>query len=264
MRKLQSLALMGFVAVMPSLASSQTSRLYLTDFGTTNSYIVQGGNVVGTFNRASANDNAFAVTSDIKSFERFSGNGHNYDLSGAYLGPLASTNPGFQDCYDGATDGTNTWTVGHNDFNTNFAVIQGGADWSGAGVLFTPTDRSSGITFDSSDGTLWISRNIGGSDGIDHYATNGTYLGGFTYNFLNGAGYGLAYDAADDTLWLSGGFGTSGDLFQFSKSGTLLNTLTVAGLSGSNIMGAEFAAVPEPATMAVLGLGILAMRRRRR
>lgn len=263
-RKLQVIASLAIVGMLPTFANSQVSRLYLTDYGTTNSYIVQGGSVVGTFNRASANDNAFAVTSDIKSFQRTSGSGHNYDLSGNYLGALGSINPGFDDCYDGATDGTNTWTIAHNDFDTNFSVIQGGADWSGASVLFTPTDRSSGITYDSTNGTLWIARNFGGSDGIDQYTTGGAYLGGFTFGYLGGPGYGLAYDAADDTLWLSGGFGTSGNLYQFDKSGNLLNSVFVAGLAGTNIMGAEFAAVPEPATLAVLGLGVLALRRRRR
>jgi hypothetical protein len=260
MRTLISLAALGVLAVS---SQAQVSKLYLTSYDSTASFIVQGGNVVGTFSRANSNENALAVTNDIKTFQRVSGSGSSYDLDGNFTGPLMSVNPGFVDCYDGATDGSRTWTVAHNDFDTNFAVIQGGADWSGAAVAFSPMDRSSGITFDSTNGTLWIARNAGGSDGIDQYDTAGNWISGFSYSFING-GYGLAYDAADDTLWLPGGFGNDGFLYQFSKTGTLLNTVSVAGLVGQNIMGAEFQAVPEPATMAVLGLGLLAMRRRRR
>ncbi|MBX3096203.1 MAG: PEP-CTERM sorting domain-containing protein [Fimbriimonadaceae bacterium] len=262
--KYTAMLVVGASALVPALSNAQTSALYLTSFGSTSGFIVQGGSVSGTWTRDSSTDNALAVTTEILSFERTSGAGNRYDLAGNYLGDLTSTNPGFVDCYDGATDGTRTWSVAHNDFSNNQAVIMGGADWSGAAVSFAPVSRSSGITYDATDDSLWLTNNVGGTDGISHYSTTGTFLGGFSFAFLGGAGYGLALDPADNTLWVAGGFGTAGNLYQYDKAGNLLNTVSVAGLAGENIMGAEFAAVPEPGTLIALGLGALALRRRRK
>ncbi len=262
---LLSFVAISFVGISVN-ASAQVSALYLTEFSTTRSFIVQGGAVIGTFNRANANDNAMAITNTIKTYSRnTSSSGNQYDLSGNFIGTYGNTNPGFSDPYDGATDGTTNWSVAHNDFTApQFAVIQANSDWTGGFRAWAPVDRSSGITYDATDNSLWIAKNVGGSDGIMHYTTSGTLLGGFSFAFLSGAGYGLAHDSADNTLWLTGGFGTAGTLRQYSKTGSLLNTLTVAGLAGTNIMGAEFSAVPEPASMAALGLGVAALLRRRR
>jgi hypothetical protein len=264
MRKQLCIAL-SFCA-LPTLGSAQISALYLSDFNSNRTAIVQGGVVTGMFNRVQAGDFALAIGSTIRSYGRDSSNtGNQYNLSGGFIGSYGNTNPGFVDTYDGASDGTRTWSVAHNDFNSpQFAVVQAGPTWAGGTKVWSPVDRSSGITYDNTDDTLWIAKNASGSDGIMHYSTSGTLLGGFTFGFLNGAGYGLALDRADNTLWLSGGFGTAGKLFQYSKTGTLLNTLNVSGLNGFNAISAEFSSVPEPASMAALGLGVVALLRRRR
>ncbi|MEQ1823533.1 MAG: PEP-CTERM sorting domain-containing protein [Fimbriimonadaceae bacterium] len=252
--------------VLPTMASAQVSALYVSDFNSSRTAIVQGGVVTGMFNRAQAGDFALAIGSTIRSYGRNSGDtGNEYSLSGGFIGSFGNTNPGFVDTYDGASDGNRTWSVAHNDFGSpEFAVIQASSNWAGGSKVWAPADRSSGITYDNTDDTLWIAKNVSGSDGIMHYSTSGALLGGFSFGFLDGAGYGLALDRADNTLWLTGAFGTAGTLFQFSKTGTLLNTVNVSGLNGFNAMSAEFSSVPEPASMAVLGLGVAALLRRRR
>jgi hypothetical protein len=256
-------ALVG-LAVLGGGAQSQVSRLYLNQYDGTNCWVVQGGNIVNTFQRSNTNDgSALVVQNTVKMFGRGPGSiGREYSLGGAPLGGTYN-NPTWDDCYDGASDGAGrNWTIAHNDFNTNFAVIQSNASWGSPSVAWVPGRRSSGITYDPTDDTLWITNNVGGSDMVQHYTTGGALLGQFAISMTNGGGYAIALDLADQTLWVPGAFGTAGTLLQYSKAGTLLNTVQVAGLG--NVTGAEFQAVPEPASLAALSLGALALLRKRR
>jgi len=236
------LAAAAVAALSGATALAQTSELYLTSWDTTQVFVVQNGQIVRQFNRSSTVDGpGLVVQSTVKCIGQDAGQtGREYDLSGA---PLSGTytNPSYGSLYDGATNGTNNWSVAHNDFNTNFAVVQGDADWQNLQVLFVPVNRSSGITYDANTNTLWISNNSGGSDRVQQFDLSGNVLSEFPVSLQSGGGYGIAWDPADDTLWLPGAFGTAGHIYQYSKTGSLLNDLTISGLA-PNILGAEFQA----------------------
>ncbi len=226
-------------ALLSSAALAQTSELFLNDWSTPTTFVVQNGEVIRQFNRSANTDGpGLVVTGTMKCIgQNGSQVGQEYDLDGT---PLAGryTNPRFESLYDGASDGVHNWSVAHNDFDTNFALVQGDADWNDVDVLFVPERRSSGVTFDARTGTLWLTNNVGSSDRIQQYDLDGNLLSEFAVSIPGG--YGIAWDAADDTLWIPGAFGTS-DLFQYDKGGNLLQRITVPGLT-SQILGAEFGA----------------------
>ncbi|MCC6908031.1 MAG: hypothetical protein IT430_08840 [Phycisphaerales bacterium] len=229
-------------AATSGAALGQTSELYLTSWDTPQTFVVQNGAIVRQFNRSSTSDGpGLVVQSSVKCIGQDAGAiGREYDLNGA---PLSGTytNPSYSSLYDGATDGVHNWSIAHNDFNTNFAVVQGDADWQNLQVLFVPVNRSSGITYDSSRNSLWISNNIGGSDRVQQFDLNGNLLSEFPVSLQGGGGYGIAWDPADDTLWLTGAFGDAGRIYQYSTSGAALQTLAIPGIA-PNILGAEFQA----------------------
>ncbi len=227
------------VAASSSTAVAQTSELFLTEYGGTTVNVVQGGSVIRSFSRSVSNDGpGFVVQNTVKMLGQAGGStGLEYDLNGVLMSGTYP-NPGYDDCYDGATDGSRNWTIAHNDFTSNFAVLQSDGDWGGLTVLFVPVKRSSGITHDPTDDTLWITNNIGGVDAVQHFDLAGTLLGEFPA-IHSGGGYAIALDPADGTLGIPGAFGTANQLFQYSKTGTLLQTVSVPG-TAANIVGAEF------------------------
>lgn len=249
------------VLLVPSLVVAQTSELYLNDWSTPTTYVVQNGQIVRQFNRSGTQDGPGLVVQDtIKNIgQDASGEGREYDLVGNPLGGRY-LNPRYASLYDGATDGVRNWSIAHNDFDTDFALVQGDADWNDLQVLFVPARRSSGITYDMNTDTLWITNNVGGSDRVQQYDLDGNLLSEFSA-LHSGGGYALAWDPADDTLWLPGAFQTGGQLFQYNKQGDLLQSIVVPGLA-DQILGAEFQ-IPEPASVLLLGVGVLFIYRRR-
>ncbi len=233
-------------ALLSAGASAQTSEAYLISWGSTNAYVVRNGTIVRQFARTgSADGPALAVQATVKLFGQANADiGREYSTSGVLLSGQY-VNPGVVDCYDGATDGTHNWTISHNDFSNNFAVLITDANWSNLQIAFVPNRRSSGITYDATDGTLWVANNVGGCDRVQHYTTGGALLGEFAVNLTSGGGYGIALDPADQTLWLTGAFGTAGSIFQYSKAGAFLQQVNVPGLT-TNILGIEFASLPSP------------------
>jgi hypothetical protein len=227
-------------ASIADCAWSQTSELYLTDYSHTMCYVVQNGVVVRRFLRQSIYDGpALVVQGTVKMFaQNWIGVGREYDYDGNLL-VGQYPNPGFVDCYDGATDGARNWTIAHNDTALFFPVLVGDADWGNLQVAFVPTSRSFGIAYDPTDDTLWITNNVSGSDRVQHYTTAGVLLGEFTYPWISLGGYGIALDPIDQTLWIPGAINTRGWLFQFSKSGTPLQAFQVPGIL-SDTVGAEF------------------------
>ena len=239
--------------LLANLTAAQTSELVLTSTNTTDCYVVRNGQIVRQFSRASTSDGpALVVQNTIKMYGQ-TGNsvGHEYSLTGTQLAGQY-INAGFVDCFDGATDGSRNWTISHNDFSNNFACLVGDGSWGGVHIAFVPTRRSSGVTYDSTDDTLWISNNVGGCDRIQHYTTGGTLLAEFPIATVNGGGYGIALDPADDTLWMPGAYATQGQLFQYDKFGALLQTLAIAGMN-TNVLGAEFVTGPSIANYCTAG-----------
>ena len=220
-------------------ALAQQSDLYLTDFETPTTWVVRGGQIVRQFDRsaASGQDTGCTVGTTLRCVGTFAGDtGREYALNGT---PLAATYPNaeWDSFYDGASDGTRNWSIAHNDSESGYPLVEGDASWQNLQVRAVPARQSSGVTWDASTGSLWITNNIGGSDRVQRIDLAGNVL--FEVPAVHdGGGYGIAWDPADDTLWIPGAFSTAGTLFQYSKTGTLLQTVTIAGLG--NVVGAEF------------------------
>ena len=155
---------------------------------------------------------------------------------------------------------------------------------SGNGQLSNPT----GVAFDSS-GNIWVSDS--GNYRIQKFDSNGTYLGQFgSYGSGNGQLY-FPQDVAVDSsgnIWVVDGWNHR--IQEFDSSGTYLTQLggygsgngqfihpwAVAFDSSGNVWVAdgnnnriqEFAPIPEPSTLALLGVGaagllVYAWRRRK-
>jgi hypothetical protein len=245
-------------------ANAQISPLYLGDWTSGQSWVVQGGVVINTFNRSGASDGpGLAVSDSVKYIGQEGGQtGRQYALDGTPLGGTY-TNPGFEDLYDGTTDGVGrNWAIAHNDFDPpEFAVVVGDQDWGGLAVAFAPNRRSSGITYDPVNDSLWVTNTGGFGDRVQQYSTNGAFISEF--NIAIPGAYAIAYDAADDSLWVIESFG-SPRIHQFDKNGNNLQILTINGIS-NQVLGAEFSArVPAPGVLGVLGVSGLMMGRRRR
>jgi hypothetical protein len=250
---MRRIAIVACCSLIASSTRAQTSELVLTSYYNTAAYVVQNGSIVHQFTRATFDDGpGLVVQSTIKMVGQAPGAiGHEYDLQGNQLGG-SYPNPGYVDCYDGATDGAHNWTIAHNDFASNFAVIVGDSNWANPQIAFVPNRRSSGIAYDPTDNTLWISNTTGSADRIQHYTTAGVMLAEFPIAAVNGSGYGLALDPVDQTLWMPGAFGTQGSLFQYDKNGALLQTLSIPGMS-TDVLGAEFNGVPSIVTYCTAG-----------
>jgi hypothetical protein len=248
-----------------------TSTLYITDFWNTPSelWTIQGGTgaITGTTMQGGSvtNDTALAVTSTIKTLgiNEWAGvgaSGYQYTLSGVFTGTTYANPVPSASFYDGASDGTNNYSV---DYNTG-KVYEFNGNWGNPTVLFTdPTYGAfgdNGITYETTNNTIWLT-NVYTST-LLHYTLNGTLLADYQLNSNNNY-QGLALDPADGTLWTWNG---NGALEQYSQAGVLLSTLAEPDILDP--AGMEFAeATPTPIPGALLlfapGLAGLALVRRR-
>jgi hypothetical protein len=138
-------------------------------------------------------------------------------------------------------------------------VLEFSRNWTTPTTLFNATSTLPGagwITMNAADGSFWISQ-WGGPDRVEHRTHGGALISSFNSGITGSAG--LAFDPLDGTLWMSNGSTT---LYQFNQTGTLLQSPSY-GFAGS-LYGMEFDSVPEPASLAALGLGSWMLRRRRR
>lgn len=238
-------------------AVAQTDSLYMSDGDGRRILEVTGGAIVNTFAAVPA-IRAFpiAVVDTVRTTGYAAGEiGGEYLLDGTSTGvqyPLLQGNI----MSDGGTDAV--------EFNYGISftgeVWRYDRAWDNGVLLFNSGAdglRKAGITYDPSDGTLWISADR--ADGIFHYTTGGALLGQF--NTVPNLDWVIALEPSTDTLWVS----TRGSesLSQYAKDGTFLQTIAVPGMRGASFLSGEFV-VPEPTSALLLGLGVLALVRRRR
>jgi hypothetical protein len=225
--------------------------------------VVQGGNITNSWAKQNATEWGISVIDDVRTIVcgcNPTDQGAQYTLGGLFTG-VNYLNPNLGgDMYDSTTDGNFNYLVSGSDGT----VYQTDRDYSNPVLLFITYLDNAGITYDETNNSLWISNFFSGTT-ITNYSLSGTPLSNFsTGHDANGA---LALDHADQTLWLVDN--VTGDLEQYAKNGTFLGTgINVYNLSANTVFadvrGGEFAFIPEPATYALLGSGLIAVMAARR
>lgn len=241
------------LVALPASSFAQSTALYVTDGDSARLARVQGGAVTTSTTHVRGYPIAVRNTIWIGDYNGNQPNAIEYALNGAPTGNFAPYSPVF--AVDGAVNGNTNYQLG-NAFNSTATVYSANFNWTGQAAMFNVSGQDLvGITFDTVNGTLWISDR----NNIYQYGLGGNLIGQFAHQSGRGS---LAYEAATDTLW----YVPNGANFidQYSKAGTFLGSVSTPGLSSNN-WGAEFAnVVPEPASFAALGLGLLALRRRKK
>lgn len=263
MRKL----LLHTAAAVATLVAAQTagaSMLYLSDGNGRRMVAVDTG-TGAVVNSWAANPavRAFpiAVSGDIRTTGYASGEtGGQYSLAGAFLGNTY-TLPGMQvTLSDGTTDGTYNYGMSWADGD----VYRFNRDWASPQRLFGTGSRQGGISYDTSNDSLWTSCDR--CAGLQNYSMTGTLLGTInTAAQSSNLDWNLAYDPSDDSLWVGEAF--SSRLFHYSANGNYLGSISLATRAASFFSG-EFNlpsgstvgnGVPEPTALGLVGLGLMAL-----
>jgi hypothetical protein len=260
----------ALVAALVLPAARAQNVLYITDgdshslqaIDTTNGSIVYSVNT-----QVNSGDVPFAlsVRDSIWIISRYSAptTANEYTLAGISTGNTVALPASLPSQFlDGATDGIHNYSLAWTG-SSSVDVYSANADWSNLSVLFNTgtlslTSDVMGITYDAASGNLWLSS----MTNVYQITLAGVVVSQFALSSTERGG--LAYQASTDTLW----YVPNNSILpveQYSKTGTLLQSLTVDGRSG-NVWGAEFQAIPEPSTHALLALGavllVLGYRRR--
>ncbi|MEM6441313.1 MAG: hypothetical protein AAF763_16645, partial [Pseudomonadota bacterium] len=254
-------------AAVLTLAASQAQAVnitpyYLFDGDSQLGYEIVGASVINTF------DTFFrgyppAIRDTIWLGDRDDDEAREYDLDGTPTGATSLGGDAFTQLIDGAPGrGVN---YGVECCGTPNSVTVADVDWANQQELFVLPASASGILFDPTDDTLWIS-NLG-SNAITQYDLLGSPLTSFT---LDGAGQlaALAYESLTDSFWAYDK--NSNSILNFDRAGDVLSD-TGLDVSLDNVFGGEMpigfsappgggAEVPLPPAIlpALLGVGALA------
>jgi hypothetical protein len=263
--------LLNAATVVATLLAAQTagaSMLYLSD-GDGRRMLAVDTNTGAVVNSWAANPSqrAFpiAISGDIRTTGYAPGEtGGQYSLAGASLGGTYAL-PSGDTMSDGTTDGSYNYGMAWADGD----VYRFDRNWANPELLFGTGSRQGGISYDTSNGTMWTSCDR--CAGLQNYSMTGTLLGTIaTAAQSSNLDWNLAYDPSDDSLWVGEAF--SSRLFHYSANGNYLGSITLATRAASFFSG-EFNlpsgstpgnGVPEPAALGLAGLGLMALALTRR
>lgn len=221
----------GAILLAAVAASGQTDRYVIFSDVPDQTWIIQNGAISATWAHQT-NDLAPAVRDTIRAIRwDHAGNGNEYRFDGSLTGTTYPDPGGAGQILDGAASADNNY---YAEWAGGGAVYQCGPDWANPTRLFSTGANYTGITYDSSDDTLWLAVDQSGT--IENRTLGGNLIRSFS---AGGGRWGcLAYEASSDTLWMVNN-GTS-EIRQYDKNGNQLGSFNVG--SFGNVWGGEFPA----------------------
>ena len=243
------------MAVLGLTTQSQASVIYLTDGDSSIAYAVDltAGTFLGSFQTFSS-AYPIAVTDTIRLGHRDNGAGQEYDLDGSPTGVNWPGGSQITQLLDGTTDGS-TYNFAVSCCDAVEGVYRFDRFWGNAELLFSLPSGGSGITYDPTNGTIWVTLFDGT---LREFDLAGTQLNSFSTGVGMAA---LAYDPSLDSFWT---FDQRDTFTNFDRSGNVIGSVVVSEFPNNNLFGGEIAMsateqVPEPATFALGLLGLAGM-----